>query len=519
MRERAQFHLLRAATATTVESGAAPRRRSRPGWDRAKGLLVGCLTLVLWLVPAHAHAQSTGPGDDQDETFSIMRALARDQVRPKSESWNAYGQFTSILQWKPAFVARYTNVDGSNQSLLPEAEYSFTDSLTLFFGVRLWAGAEAYFVPEAISEKPLSDLKGLGASVQNFELQKSGSTVPSLYRSRTFLRQTISLGGAKVEETSGPSQLGTIVTAQRLVLTAGTLMVLDIFDRSSVNWDLRQTFLNMAFMTHASWDFAVDARGFSPGAVAELYWNDWAVRFARMASPGQPDQLPLEIDPLRLYGDTLELEHDHTLFGLAGAVRVHGYRTQELMGRFRDAVAAFESDPRKNAAACPATALNFGSENALAPDLCWVRAVNTKWGVGVSVEQYVSPGIGVFLRAMVSDGESEVVGYSSADRDLSLGIVAKGQAWHRPLDVTGFAFAAGWISSVHARYLAMGGVDDFVGDGKLSPGAEMVAEVFYSFNAANAVWLSADYQRIWNPGFNTDRGPVDVIGGRVHVEY
>jgi high affinity Mn2+ porin len=482
-------------------------------------VFAGCLTLLLWLVPARASAQSTGSDDDGDETFSIMKALRPDHVRPESESWNAYGQFTSIAQWKPAFAARYTNVNGSNQSLLPESEASFTDSLTLFLGRRLWAGAEAYLVPEVLAEQPLSGLKGLGASVQNFELQKTGSSVPSLYRSRTFLRQTLNLGGEKTERTSGPSQLGTAVSARRLVLTFGTFTVIDLFDRSNVNWDLRQTFLNMAFMTHASWDFVADARGFSLGAVAELYWDDWAIRLGRLAAPRQPDQLPLEIDPLRLYGDTLELEHDHTLFGLAGAVHIHAYRSHELMGRFEDAVAAFEANPGKNAAACPATALNYGSENASAPDVCWVRGVNTKWGVGASVEQYIGPGIGVFMRAMYSDGASEVAGYTSADRDLSLGVVAKGQAWHRPLDVTGVAFASGWISSAHAQYLAMGGVDDFLGDGRLSPGAEMVGEVFYSVNLVHAVWLSADCQRIWNPGFNTDRGPVNVFGGRVHVEY
>jgi hypothetical protein len=72
---------------------------------------------------------------------------------------------------------------------------------------------------------------------------------------------------------------------------------------------------------------------------------------------------------------------------------------------------------------------------------------------------------------------------------------------------------------VHAQYLAMGGVDGFVGDGHLTPAAESVFDAFYSFNLFKAIWLTADYQRIYNPGFNSDRGPVDIVSGRFHAEF
>ncbi len=65
----------------------------------------------------------------------------------------------------------------------------------------------------------------------------------------------------------------------------------------------------------------------------------------------------------------------------------------------------------------------------------------------------------------------------------------------------------------------MGGVDGFVGDGHLRPGGEGVVEVFYSANLLKAIWLSADYQYIWNPGFNRDRGPVHIPGVKVHAEF
>ncbi len=97
--------------------------------------------------------------------------------------------------------------------------------------------------------------------------------------------------------------------------------------------------------------------------------------------------------------------------------------------------------------------------------------------------------------------------------------MGKGPAWKRPFDVAGAGFAAAWISSIHAQYLAMGGVDGFVGDGHLHQAAESVVDVFYSLNLLKAIWLTADYQHVWNPGFNADRGPVDILGGRVHAEF
>jgi hypothetical protein len=312
-------------------------------------------------------------------------------------------------------------------------------------------------------------------------------------------------------------QLATVVDGRRLVFTAGNFTILDVFDRNSVSWDPRQTFFNMAFMTYSSWDFPSDARGYSWGGTAELYWDEWAFRIGRTTPPQNPNQLQTDFRIWKYYGDALELEHDHSLLGQHGAVRLLGYRNHVETGRFDDAVAALQADPQKNAAAC--TSYNYGSGNVTAPDLCWVRKPNVKLGIGLDLEQYITPDIGAFFRGMYSDGRTEVDAYNPADRSVSIGAVAKGSAWHRPFDVTGVGLGVSWISQAHAQYLAMGGVDGFIGDGHLRRAAEGVAEVFYSVNLLKAVWFSADYQFLWNPGFNADRGPVNVIGGRVHAEF
>jgi hypothetical protein len=495
--------------------------RPDPKRGARKRLLGASLASGLLLASGRAWAQAAPPAGHEDQAFDFMNLLAQHGLHNiDDESWNLYGQFTYISSSKLPFFAPYTNAYGSINSLVPDSERSFTGSFTLFFGLRLWPGGQAYFVPEVIAERPLSNLRGLGASIQNFELQKTGSETPQLYRSRTFLRQTFELGGAPVEQTSDPMQLAGEVDSRRIVVTLGTFTILDVFDRNNITWDPRQTFLNMAFMTYPAWDFAADARGYSFGATVELYWDNWAARIGRMAPPANPNSLAIDYRLWKYYGDALELEHDHVLLGQAGAVRILGFRNYEFIGRFDDAIAAWRSDPTKNAAGCSNAGLySYDSGNATAPDFCWVRRGNTKLGIGVNLEQHITDDIGVFLRGMYSDGQSEVDAFDPADRSLSFGAVAKGASWHRPFDVTGIGYGAGWISGIHAQYLGMGGVDGFVGDGRIRQGAEQVIDAFYSVNLLKAIWLTADYQHIWNPGFNADRGPVNILGGRVHVEF
>ena len=381
-----------------------------------------CLVVRVLLGSAPASAQAAAPGAHEDTANDFMNVLAHDGLHDlKDESWNAYGQSTFISSWKLPFYAPYTNANGSDKSLLPTAEESFTGTFTLFLGVRLWKGGEAYLVPEVIAERPLSGLNGIGGAIQNFELQKTGSETPQVYRSRTYLRQTFDFGGDRVVKDSQPQQLGTVVDRRRLVLTAGNFSILDMFDRNYVSGDPRENFLNMAFMTHASWDFPSDARGYSWGGVGELYWDDWALRFGRITPPQNPNQLAVDFRIWEFYGDQAELEHDHVLLGQPGAVRVLGYRNHVDTGKFADAIAAFEANPADNAAACSShDYFNYGSTNATAPDLCCVRRGNVKVGTGINLEQHLTADTGVFLRAMYSDGQTEVDAFNSADRLLVL---------------------------------------------------------------------------------------------------
>ena len=481
--------------------------------------LCALLTAGALLASAPAVAQIAHPSAHADEAFDVMNLLADHGLHDlDNESWNAYGQLTWISSLKLPFKAPYTNANGSNMSLVPTFEHSFTGSATLYVGVRLWQGAEAYYVPEVIAERPLSNLRGIGGSIQNFELQKGGTTTPQIYRARTYVQQTIGLGGKAEQKTSDPMQLGAVVDSRRIVLRVGNFSVLDFMDKNEFAGDPRQQFFNMAFMTYSAFDFGSDARGLAYGGVAELIWDDWALRFARVTPPQNPNELSVQLRLDKFYGDQLELEHKHRVLGMDGTVRLLGYHNHENTGRFEAAIAAFQADPAgKNAASC--RGYNYGSTNASAPDLCWARQPNDRFGIGLNFDQRLTDDLGISFRGMVSDGNSEVYAYTPTDRSVATTLLAKGTRWHRPDDLAGFGFAANWISAIHARYLSMGGVDGFVGDGHLRPGAETVFEVFYGLNLTDSVWISLDYQHLTNPGFNQDRGPVDIFGGRLHAEF
>lgn len=472
----------------------------------------------LLLASSLAGAQNGSPAPRPSEQFSFMQLLANKGLHDiENEKWNAYGQFTYISSWKPSFNAPYTNLNGSINSLLPTAERSFTGSATIYLGARAWKGAEVYLVPELISERPLSQLRGLGGAIQNFELQKGGSATPQVYRSRLFLKQTIGLGGKSIVEESGPLQLGTHYDSRRVDFIVGNFSILDFFDTNAFDVDPRQGFLSLGFLTYGAYDFASDARGYSYGAVGEVYWDDWGVRIGRITPPKQPNQEAVDFRFLKYYGDQFEAEHKHTIAGQEGMIRVLGFRNHEDIGRFSDAIAAFEANPEENATTC--TSFSYGSQNVGAPDLCWARKTNVKKGIGGFAEQYIGHGIGVFSRAMYSDGKTEVDSYTADDRSAVVGAMVNGSSWSRPGDVAGIGGNFGWISNIHAKYLGMGGVDGFVGDGAIKAASEHSLDLFYSANFLKLYWLSGDYQRILNPGFNAARGPVNIFTVRIHGEF
>ena len=416
----------------------------------------------------------------------------------QAEDFQLHGQTTYIWQTKPAFSAAYS---GPN-SLTADAARSYSFTATAFLGWRVWQGGELYFNPEAAQGVTFSDLHGLGGYV-NGEMARTSGPHLSVYRARLFWRQTWGTGGGRETLESGPNQLGGSVDKDRWTLTVGNMSVTDLFDDNAYAHDPRSQFLNWSNVTYGAYDFVADARGYTWGAVLERKWGDWTVRAGRFLGPETPNGQPLDWHFNQHYGDQVEIEREHTVFGQDRPGRLHllAYRNRAVLSRWRDASAQ-------------------GAASGQAPDINAVRTrAQVKYGVGVAAEQTISKNIGLFARAMWSDGRTETEAYTEIDRSLSVGTLIKGGAWGRAQDTVGLALAQNGLSGAHRRYLAAGGLGLFVGDGALRYQTEQIAEAFYNASVDRRVQLALNWQHIRNPGYNAARGPVNVWSIRLHAEF
>ena len=75
------------------------------------------------------------------------------------------------------------------------------------------------------------------------------------------------------------------------------------------------------------------------------------------------------------------------------------------------------------------------------------------------------------------------------------------------------------LSADHRAYVAADGAGLFIGDGAIRYRPERILEAYYSLAAFKGFWVTLDAQRVANPAYNADRGPVNIVGCRFHAEY
>lgn len=411
------------------------------------------------------------------------------------ETWSAKFQATYVGQKKPSFDAAYS---GTN-SLLTRRESAYSFTATAFLGWRPLANTEIYYNPEVIQGEALSGLTGLGG-ITNGENQKSNTPDLTLYQARVFLRQTVNLGGNLVAVKSGPNQMAGQVDSHRLVLTAGKVALVDLFDNNAFSHDPRSQFLNWSIMDYGAFDYAADARGYTQGVALECFYDEWVFRAGRFLQPRESNGLNLDPNIFRYYGDNFEVERAHRLVGQPGKLRFLAYRNVARMGGYRDAIAH---------------AVTSGG----VPDVAPVRTNRVKYGYGASFEQSLTGDIGVFGRFSWNDGESEEYAFTEIDRSLAGGVAVKGTSWKRGNDTLGVALARNDISRAHRDYLARGGLGFFLGDGRLNLyRPEDIVETYYNIAVIKNTWVSLDYQHVSNPAYNAERGPVHVGTIRLHLD-
>jgi hypothetical protein len=471
-------------------------RRIAPG---SRAALAIAAAAALFASPAWAEPPApevSPPAPSAVEADQPPAWLAR-ALRP--EDWNANFQTTYVWQMHPGFAAPCPNSDGPH-SLKSQHETGYTLTATLYLGHRLWQGAELFFNPEVLQSTTMSDLHGLGG-LTNGENQKAADATARLYSARAFVRQTIPLGGSEALVEASANQFGGPASSRRLVVTVGQMALIDIFDNNAFAHDPRSQFFNWALMAGGASDYAADARGYTVGFAVEYYRDDWAFRFGHFAQPKQSNGLALDYRLWAHFGENLEVEHQHTLWGRKGSVRLTPFLNYARMGGFSDALAY--------------SASNGGSTPALAD----VRRDRAKLGFAIGLDQELTRDAGLFGRYSWNDGRTETYAFAEIDRSLTVGLAIRGRRWFRPRDTIGAAFAQDSLSDAHRDYLAAGGLGNFLGDGWLNYRSERVIEAYYSLNAFAGLWLTLDGQYLTNPGYNADRGPVKFVGCRLHLEY
>ena len=422
-------------------------------------------------------------------TIAASSAVAADE--PAVE---VHAQATYLRQFKPSFHSPYSGQNSLGAARA--ASYSFTS--TLYIGANLGSGWEIYLNPEFAQGVPFSQLRGTGGFT-NGELARTSGAELRGYFARAFARKTWDLGGGGEDQAAAANQVATRHAVERIVLTAGTLSVLDLFDAVDYSRDARTQFMNWSSLTYGAWDFPADARGYTKGLALEYISPAWSLRAGRFAMPVESNGLRLDDRLARRHGDMAEFELPFKGIARGGVLRILAFRNQAEMGAFRDAIAL---------AGAPGTA----------PDLTLVRRLQSKTGIGVGAQLEVTENVGAYARAAFNDGKTETFAFTEIDRSLAIGALAKGGAWGRAADSAGIAMYLNGLRAPHRDYLAAGGLGFFLGDGRLNYGGERIVETFYSLGVAKAASLSLGFQRMLNPGYNRDRGPANFLGVRLHAE-
>ena len=102
---------------------------------------------------------------------------------------------------------------------------------------------------------------------------------------------------------------------------------------------------------------------------------------------------------------------------------------------------------------------------------------------------------------------------------IAAGVSVTGARWDRPADTIGLAGVVNGLSRDHRNFLNAGGLGLIIGDGRLTYRREMIGEAYYSASLSRALSLMLDYQFVAHPGYNADRGPVNVLAARMHFAF
>ncbi len=409
-----------------------------------------------------------------------------------AQTLSLHAQLTHLWQYHPAFRSSYRGVN----SLDSGSRGNETTDVTLYVGARLWNGGEIEADPEIDQGFGLSNTMGV-AGFPSGEAYKLGKTVPYLRLQRLFVRQTIHFGNGEAEDDPSPDQLGRVRTNDTLILTAGKFSIVDMFDTNAFAHDPRADFMNWTVIDAGAFDYAGDAWGYSYGFAAEWTKYQWTLRAGLFNLSKVPGGTELQTD-FGQFAVIGEIERRYALWGEDGMLKLLGFLNRGRMGAYSNAV--------RRAIATHTT-----------PNTAFVRTYASRAGGELNLKQSVNDNLGLFARASINDGSKETFDFTDINASFAAGLSVKGTSWGRPTDTMGFAIVRSEISRSARAYFEAGGLGILIGDGTLARyGSERIVEIYYDAAVTDGFAVTADYQWIANPAYSLDRGPVSILGIRLH---
>lgn len=411
--------------------------------------------------------------------------------------YSAHAQATVVTQVHNVFPAPYTGP----HSLKPSEPAANTMTGTVYYAARLCESerndTQIIFNPEVAGGAGFSGTDGV-AGFPNGEATRVGVPNPTPYIARLYVRQTFGFGGEREWAPDDENQVAGERDVRRLAVIVGKLAAPDIADDNNYAKDPRTQFLNWALVYNGAWDYPANVRGYTYGVALDYnHSKNLSFSYGVFTEPAVANGAPLDWHLLKAQGQVAEMENRYELNGRPGTIRLMTFLNHAHMGNYNEALQLMPVDP----------------------DITKTRSYRYKYGCGVSFDQALTDDIGFFSRLGWNDGHSESWAYTEIDRTASAGFVMGGRRWCRPYDRIGLAGILNGISGPHRDYLEAGGLGFILGDGRLKYGLEQILETYYAWQVSTGIVVTIDFQEIVNPGYNTQRGPVEVGSIRVHWDH
>lgn len=432
---------------------------------------------------------------------TLSKTIAEDSKVLSDSLYTLHVQHTFINQIHPNFIAKYS---GKN-SLISSKENCLSMTATCYSGVKLWRNAEVYLNPEISGGSGFSKVQGI-AGFTNNEVVRVGSAAPTFYLARLFLQQTVNIDGDYTVQEDDENQIHSLVSEQRLVFRLGKFSSTDYFDNNKYSHDGRSQFMNWAFVSNGSWDYAADTRGYTMEFMTEYISRMFSIRLALAMVPNDVNGKILPFNSnfiktnktLENNSFIIEFEKLYNLHNQNGTARLLIFKNSSNCFSYNDVLQSniYQSDSLK----------------------IFQKDGNIKYGVCLNLEQDIDENAGLFLRAGWNNGKTETWMFSEIDRNLSCGTVLHGNYWKRAHDEVGVAIGMNGLSDPHKKYLKSGRYGFLIGDGNLNYSAETILETYYKISIIKDLSLSLGYQTLVNPAYNKDRGPVNVFSIRTQTK-